>query len=342
MSISFVAALAGTVLAAAGTGLAIRLCVRQPRTDMVAWVIALAGLTVALAAQAAGYRRGFVPTTFRATQLGGALVAPLALAWGMTELAARGLAARFAGRLVLAALVVVAGVILATDVLSSQPFGQAWPAARNHFEPLSLGLLGLVAVVVVVTILAALLSTGLRSRRDPAWRPALAAVALAAVAALATQGLQAGLPADAAYPALTAVAAVATWVAAGRAAGVSLGRMRGGTGGHGGLPDRGGDPGYGGGDSLDLYRDGYPQFEDSAAFAAYANSGYGGTGGHRSPTYGTPALRYDDQYADTGGYPGTGSFPPAGRGGVSRRPRRAGHRGFRPALPAERVRGSRA
>ena len=54
MSTSFVAALAGTVLAAAGTGLAIRLCVRSPRTDMVAWVLALAGLTAGLAAQAAG------------------------------------------------------------------------------------------------------------------------------------------------------------------------------------------------------------------------------------------------------------------------------------------------
>ena len=315
MSISFVAALAGTVLAAVGTGLAIRLCARQPRMDMVAWVLALAGLTVALAAQAAGYRRGFVPTTFRATQLGGALIAPLSLAWGMTELAARGLVARFTGRLVLAGLFVVVGVILATDVLSSQPFGQTWPAARNHFEPLSLGLLGLVAVVVVVIILAALLSTGLRGRPDRAWRPALAAVALAGVAALATQGLQAGLPADAAYPALTAAAAVAAWLAAGRAAGVSLGRMRGGTGGHGGPPGRGGDPGYGGDDSLDLYRDGYPQFEDSAAFAAYANNGYGGTGGHRSPTYGTPARPYDEQHADTGGYPGTGSFPAAERGG---------------------------
>ena len=315
MSISFAAALAGTVLAAAGTGLAIRLCVRQPRADMVAWVIALAGLTVALAAQAAGYRRGFVPTTFRATQLGGALIAPLALAWGMTELAARGLVARFAGRLVLAGLFVVAGVILATDVLSSQPFGQTWPAARDHFEPLSLGLLGLVAVVVVVTILAALLSTGLRSRHDAAWRPALAAVGLAGLAALATQGLQAGLPADAAYPALTAVAAVAAWLAAGRAARVSLGTMRSGTGDHGGPPGPGGDPGYEGADSLDLYRDGYRQFEDSAAFAAYANSGYGGTGGHRSPTYGTPARHYDDQYAGTGGYPGTGSLPPAEGGG---------------------------
>ena len=173
MSISFAAALAGTVLAAVGTGLAIRLCLRKPRPDMVAWVIALAGLTVGLAAQAAGYRRGFVPTTFRVTQLGAALVAPLALAWGMAELAAKGLVARFAGRLCLAGLFVVAGVILATDVLSAQPFTQDWPAARDHFEFLPLGLLGLVAVVVVLTVVVALITTALRGRHDPAWREPL-------------------------------------------------------------------------------------------------------------------------------------------------------------------------
>jgi quinol monooxygenase YgiN len=322
MSISFVTALAGTVLAAVGTGLAIRLCMRQPRTDMVAWVIALAGLTIALAAQAAGYRRGFGPTTFRAAQLGAALIAPLALAWGMAELAAKGLVARFAARLSLAGLFVVAGVILATDVLSSRPFTQRWPAARDYFEFLPRGLLYLVAVAVALTVLLALACTGLRSRHDAAWPGALAAVGLAAVAALATQGLQIALPADSAYPALTVIAAVAAWLAARRAAGVSVSRIRGGAGGPGRPSGRGGDPGYGdpghaGDDSLDLYRDGYRRFEDSAAFAAYANSGYGETGGYRGDTYGRLG-----QYGDTGGlpasgypgtgYPGTGSFPPAG------------------------------
>lgn len=327
MSISFVAALAGTVLAAVGTGLAIRLCVRRPRTDMVAWIIALAGLTVALAAQAVGYRRGFTPTTFRATQLGAALIAPLALAWGMAELAAKGLVARFAARLCLAGLFVVAGVILATDVLSSQPFSQKWPAARNHFEFLPLGLLAVIAVAVVLTVLLALMCTGLRSRRAPAWRAALIAVAVAGVAAVATQGLQVALPANTAYPALTAIAAVAAWLAAGRAAGVSVGRMRGGASGPAVPLGRGGDPGYGGDDSLDLYRDGYRHFEDSGAFAAYANSGYGDTGSFRSPTYGgTRDAGYggaegpEGQYEDTGGfpaagYPGHGSFPPDDTGG---------------------------
>ena len=226
MSISFAVALAGTVLAAVGTGLAIRLCVRKPRADMVAWVLALAGLTVALAAQAAGYRRGFVPTTFRATQLGGALVAPLALAWGMSELAARGLVARFAGRLCLAGLFVVAAVILATDVLSARGFTQQWPAPRDHFQYVSLSLLALVAVAVAATVVVALITTGLRSRaisppgggrsprsrwpRWPRWPP---------------RGCWPSCPRTRPTRGLTLVAAVAAWLAASRAAKVSLGRL---------------------------------------------------------------------------------------------------------------------
>jgi quinol monooxygenase YgiN len=353
MSISFAAALAGTVLAAVGTGLAIRLCLRKPRADMVAWVIALAGLTVGLAAQAAGYRRGFVPTTFRVTQLGAALVAPVALAWGMVELAAKGLVARFAGRLCLAGLFVVAGVILATDVLSAQPFTQEWPAARDHFEFLPLGLLGLVAVVVVLTVVVALITTGLRSRHDPAWREPLAAVALASLAALATQGLQAPLTASVAFPVLTLVAAVAAWLAASRAARMSLGQIRSGAS-HPVSPGAAG-PGSGD-DSLDLYRDGYRHFDDSAAFAAYVNSGYdtGGSrsqGGSHGAGYGGPA-RPEAQshpeaqsrpeargapgaYRDTGGfqadgYPGSGGFPPE----------ETGHFHADPVEPVEPVTGA--
>ncbi len=322
MSISFAAALAGTVLAAVGTGLTIRLCLRKPRPDMVAWVIALAGLTVGLAAQAAGYRRGFVPATFRITQLSAALVAPLALAWGLGELAAKGLVARFAGRLCLAGLFVVAGVILATDVLSAQPFTQQWPAARDHFEFLPLGLLGVVAVVVVLTVVVALITTGLRSRHDPAWREPLAAVALASLAALATQGLQAPLPANAAFPVLTLIAAAAAWLAASRSAKMSLGQIRGGAGRPVG-PGVASDPGNGD-DSLDLYRDGYRHFDDSAAFAAYVNSGYdarsyGSPGGSQGAGYGRPPEETGGFHADPA-EPVTGAFDPLFRPGPSSAP----------------------
>ena len=316
MSISFAVALAGTVLAAVGTGLAIRLCLRKPRADMVAWVIALAGLTVGLAAQAAGYRRGFVPTTFRVTQLGAALVAPLALAWGMAELAAKGLVARFAARLCLAGLFVVVAVILATDVLSARGFTQQWPAPRDHFQYVSLSLLALVAVVVVLTVITALITTGLRSRHHRAWRGPLVAVALAGVAALATQGLLVKLPANVAYPGLTLVAAVAAWLAATQAAGVNVGQLRAGASGPGG-PRSAADPGYGGDDSLDLYRDGYRHFDDSAAFAAYVNSGYD-TGGSRAPgeSYGGAGERGGAGYGGGGEHGGAGYGGAGGRGGA--------------------------
>ena len=340
MSISFAVALAGTVLAAVGTGLAIRLCVRKPRADMVAWVVALAGLTVALAAQAAGYRRGFVPTTFRAAQLGGALLAPLALAWGMSELAAKGLVARFAGRLCLAGLFVVAAVILATDVLSARGFTEQWPAPRDHFQYVSLSLLALVAVAVVATVIVALITTGLRSRHHPAWRGPLAAVGLAAVAALATQGLLAKLPANVAYPGLTLVAAVAAWLAASRAAKVSLGQIRGGAGRPAG-PGPAADPGYGGDDSLDLYRDGYRHFDDSAAFAAYVNSSYD-TGGHPAATRAGAAALPGTGARGTAALPGTGArgtaAPPGTEARESRAPPGTGTRAAsRPAVTQVRA-----
>ena len=158
----------------------------------------------------------------------------MALAWGMAELAAKSLVARFAGRLCLAGLFVVAAVILATDVLSARGFTQQWPAARDHFQYVSLSLLALVAAAVVLTVIVALITTGLRSRHNPAWRGPLAAVALAGVAALATQGLLAKLPANVAYPGLTLVAAVAAWLAASRAARVNVGQIRAGASGPGG------------------------------------------------------------------------------------------------------------
>jgi quinol monooxygenase YgiN len=92
-------------------------------------------------------------------------------------------------------------------------------------------------------------------------------------------------------------------------------------------PGPSGDPGYGGDDSLDLYRDGYRHFDDSAAFAAYVNreydsgsyrtqsgsqgAGYGGPGGQSRPE----ARPTPEAYGDTGGfqagdYPGPGGFPP--------------------------------
>lgn len=276
MSISFLVAAGGTLAALVATALLIRRCAQAARADLVAWILALGGMVIGLAAQAAGYHRGFAPTTFRAAQLGLGLIAPLALAWGMTELAARGVVARFAARLCLAGLFVVAAVILATDVLSDQAFSQAWPPARTHYQFLPLGLLAVVAVVVVVTILVSLAVTGMRSRQEPGRRPVLLVLAAAAVSALATQGLLASLPVNTAYAGLSVLAVVTAWLAGDRAARIQVAALRGAPGrSTGGQPDRSRyGSGYQGDDSMDLYRDGYG-YGDSGAYPAYQGDQYG-------------------------------------------------------------------
>ncbi len=283
MSISFLAAAGGTLAALVAAALLIRRCVQATRVDLVAWILALAGMAAGLAAQAAGYRRGFEPVTFRAAQLGLGLVAPLALAWGMAEVAARSLVARFAARLCLSGLFVVAAVILATDVLSDQAFSQDWPLAREHFQFLPLGLLAVVAVVVVASILVSLAVTGLRSRHEPGWRPVLLVLGVAAVSALATQALLVSLPVNPAYAGLSVLAVVTAWLAGDRAARVRLATLH-GAASRPAASERsvagpyyartGTGPGYTGDDSMDLYRDGY-RYGDSGAYSAYQGDRYG-------------------------------------------------------------------
>jgi quinol monooxygenase YgiN len=164
------------------------------------------------------------------------------------------------------------------------------------------------------------------------------------VAALATQGLLAKLPANVAYPALTLVAAVTAWLAGSRAAGIGLGQIRGGAS-RPASSQPAADPGYGGDDSLDLYRDGYRHFDDSAAFAAYVNGEYD-TGGYRAPGgahgstdgargnagYGGTGERGAAGYGDTGGFradpvePVTGAFDPLFRPNSSAAPGQAAGR----------------
>jgi quinol monooxygenase YgiN len=327
MSISLLVALAGTVAALGGLVLLIRLCARTPRMDMVAWVVAMAGLAIGLAAQAAGYQRGFGSATFRAAQLGVALITPLALAWGMAELAAKGLVARFAARLCLAGLFVVASVILATDVLSSRPFSQAWPTARMHFEYLPLGLLALIAAASVLTAAVALATVGLRTRQDAGWRRALPAVASAGVAVLAVQGLQASLPDNAAYPGLSVVIVVLAALAGERASRLPLGALRAAPGradDHGWTPP--GQSASAADDPPGRYADGYRRYDGTGGFgedrygtgghAGYPGGGYDGTGGFGPATGdfqpGEAASYEPDQYPHTGQF---SSYPAGEFGG---------------------------
>ena len=87
MSVHFLVAVVGALIAAVGTGLLVARCLRAPGAALVAWTVALLGLTVSLGAQALGYHIGFGPVAFRAMEIGAQVVAPLALALGLAEVA---------------------------------------------------------------------------------------------------------------------------------------------------------------------------------------------------------------------------------------------------------------
>ncbi|HEY0717577.1 MAG TPA: antibiotic biosynthesis monooxygenase [Streptosporangiaceae bacterium] len=213
MSISVLVAFAGVLVAAAGTGLLGGQCVRTPQISFIAWTVGMFALTVALLTQSIGLTTGFAAWSFRLVQLSAQLVAPLMLAWGLVELAARNAAVRFGARLATAALVVVAGVVLATDPLAVRPFARTWPAASVHYQVIphyALILVHLVVALAAVAVLAACLTSGRRRGAASVAGPRRPAVAAVAGAALALVVLRFSLPGPA-YPGLCLLAAGLVW-----------------------------------------------------------------------------------------------------------------------------------
>src|SRR5271166_1229624 len=211
MSLPVLIGFAGVLVAAVATGMLAGRCVRQPRIDFIVWTAATLGLTIALAAQSMGFASGFGSVTFRAVQLFAVLLAPLWLAWGLVELVAANEATRFGMRLVSSALTVVAAVILATDPLTAQSFSKSWPLTGLHFQPVSLYALDLVQAVAVAVVLVSVGMAAARARSDPRWRSAMTAVVPIGLAVLMTAALRLSLPARAAYPLLSMLAAVLVW-----------------------------------------------------------------------------------------------------------------------------------
>src|SRR6266567_4608120 len=208
MSVPVLIGFAGVLVAAVATGLLAGRCVRQPRIGFILWTAATLGLTIALAAESMGFASGFGPATFRAVQLFALLLAPLWLAWGLVELAVASDTARFSMRLISSALTVVASVILATDPLSAQPFSKAWPLTGPHFQPISHYALDAVQAVAVLAVVATAVMTAVRPNGGPRGGSApVAAVVPVGLAVLSTAGQRFPLPAGAAYPLLSLVAA---------------------------------------------------------------------------------------------------------------------------------------
>jgi quinol monooxygenase YgiN len=238
MSISLIVSGLGAILAAIGSGVLLSRCFRAPRGDIIAWSVAMLGLLVSLGSQAIGHLAGFDGAMFRAMELGGQVIAPLALILGLSEVAAKSAAARFCARLYIPALGIVAVVILTLDQLSATAFSKAWPdpavfyqAPPNYVLTFAIGpVTALVAIIAMATVM-------IRSGQ-PGWNAAGPATLLAGGAALAVAypalaqltATEAGvhLPVSSLFAILCAVAAGLTLLAGLRTGGLQLGAVRGG------------------------------------------------------------------------------------------------------------------
>jgi quinol monooxygenase YgiN len=229
MSLHFLAAIVGALIGAAGTGLLVGKCLRAPNAALVAWTVALFGLTVALAAQALGFEIGFGSIAFRTMEIGAQVLAPLALALGLAELAGKSIITRFAARLLLTAMGIVSLVIFGSDPLSDATFSKAWPATGVYYQIVPNKLLEY--VLAPATVIVALFAMGFaaaRPGRDPAWRDALPATGVAGVAALllALPSIVtlsgANVPISSLFVPICVLAAVGTWFAGWQVAGLSL------------------------------------------------------------------------------------------------------------------------
>ena len=317
MSLHFLAAIVGALIGAAGTGLLVAKCLRAPNAALVAWTVALFGLTVALGAQALGFEIGFGPIAFRAMEIGAQVLAPLALALGLAELAGKSIITRFSARLLLTAMGIVSLVIFASDPLSDATFSKAWPATGVYYQIVPNKLLEY--VVTPATVIVALFAIGFaaaRPGRDPAWRDALPATGVAGVAALllALPGIVTlsgvNVPVSSLFVPICVLAAVGTWFAGWQVSGLSLEVLHQDVGDDDAADEWGAQPSWAGGpaagdfgqaadDEFGIYRgNGSRQQRDDVDYAGAADYST------QQPAYpGGPAdTGFRDQYANEAGH----------------------------------------
>jgi len=315
----------GAVIAAVGSGVLLARCLRAPRGDLIAFSVGLLGLLVSLGAQAMGYLSGFDPAMFRAMELGGQVIAPLAFALAVSEVAAKSTAVRFCARLYIPALGIVALVVLALDQLTTAKFSKAWPppftfyqAPPNYVLTFAIGpVTALVAVIAVATVLA-------RSSQ-PGWHDVVfgqllggaAALGLAypGLAQLVIQHEHVHLPLGSVFSVACLLAAGLAWLAGLRTGRVSLAALHGKA--DDGYEDRartvsrgradGYRDDYGGADG---YRDRHPGangYHDADGYGQPDQYGHTDRSG-RDNAYGD--ARYFDSPPDGGVYRGGGLYRP--------------------------------
>lgn len=217
----------GAVVAAVGTGVLVARSTTKPRIYSVAWSLALFGLAIGLAAATLGFLAGYGGLLFRAMELGTQFIAPLSLVIVMIETTGKSLGARFAMRLAVIAISVIALVILGTDPINQAvAFSSKWPDPVIFYQLAPLTMLGLIALLTAVTAVSTLGVLMRRSRRNglqpaetrPVQFTALAAlvVVLPGLIWLASKGLgvSSPIPAEDLFALCGTVAAGLVWYAA--------------------------------------------------------------------------------------------------------------------------------
>ncbi len=231
MSGSLLVSGVGAVIAAIGSGVLLARCFRNPRGDLIAWSIAILGLLVSLGAQAIGHLVGFDGDMFRAMEIGGQVIAPLALTLALSEVAAKSMAGRFCARLYISSLALVAVIVLGLDQLTTTGFTKAWPEPSAHYQtPPDYVLM---FAIGPATVLLTLITVGVVLARSgrPGWNAVLPAQLMGGAAAiflaypmlaqLAEYVKKVHLPVTSEFPVLLTAAAALTW-----AAGARTGRIR--------------------------------------------------------------------------------------------------------------------
>jgi quinol monooxygenase YgiN len=308
-------AVGGVLVAAVGSGVLLTRFFRTPRGDLIAWAIGLLGLLISLGAQAMGYLSGFDASMFRAMELGGQVIAPMAFLVALSEVAGRSGLGRFCSRLYIGALGIVALVVLALDQLTTARFSKAFPPAATFYQTppnylLMYAIGPLTALVAVIAVLLVLSRSG-----EPGWHDALqgqllgglAALCLAypGLAQLASQHVKIHIPLGSVFAILCTLAAGLAWLAGLRSAALPLAVLHGQAD-----PEERADTdrrrdhalgGYGDGD-----RDSYDRRPSPRRGDGYDDhAGYAGGNGYRDRD-----AAYQDSFGDGGVYRGGGLYRP--------------------------------
>ena len=297
----------GAILAAVGGGVLLARCFRQPRGDLIAWAVALLGLLVSLGCQVLGHLAGFDAAMFRGMELGGQVIAPLALVLALSEVAARSGAVRFCARLYIPALAIVAMVILSLDQLTQTTFTKSWPDPSVYYQlPPNYVLMFAIGPLTTLVAIIAVATVVFRSGQ-PGWNAVLPATLMGGVAAVAlaypclaqlvTYELRIHVPVASEFAPACVAAAVLGWLAADRAGRVRLSALHGESAT--GTSRRAGSEGYGNGEP----GSGRGQYAADAEYGDRSDrDGYRGGGPYRTEQPDRTGARSGRGELDADGY----------------------------------------